>query len=336
MNTPGWFLKRNLAASLLLPLAGIYYIVSRLVYFSRLFHQKTSKRPVICIGNILAGGVGKTPIVQKIAGKLGAPVIMRGYGAAKPRQRAKSRERRAEIIGDEAAMLEKAGIKVYTGDRIENINILNHKSKIINPKSPIVMDDGFQNPMIKKDLSILVFDESIGLGNGFLLPAGPLREPPAAIKRADAAIIIKSKEQSDYAKATSDKRAKSKNLEHIIRKYKKPVFYAMNETLLPSSLFLIPYIAFAGIGYPQKFFDALNPRPIQTKSFPDHYPYTPADLKKLLEKAGEMRAELVTTEKDWVRMPPWAQAKIKVAKLETTIEPAFWTWLKRKLNENEG
>ncbi|HNY25147.1 MAG TPA: tetraacyldisaccharide 4'-kinase [Alphaproteobacteria bacterium] len=299
MKTPEWFLRKNLWAYLLLPFAVVYYIASKIIYFYRLFWQKASKRPVICIGNILAGGVGKTPIVMEVAKFLNAPVVMRGY----------KKNNKNLQSGDEAKMLQKAGIDVYVGSRKKNIVLLNKQKS----KTPIVMDDGFQNPTIKKDLSIIVFDENIGVGNGFVLPAGPLREPIFAIKRADAVIIIKSVKQK---------------LKHKF--YGKPVFYATNKTILPKVKNKI--IAFAGIGYPQKFFDSLSPRAEIVKKFPDHYNYKKSDLDKLFSLARKENADLVTTEKDWVRLPSDIQKKIKVAKLETTIEPAFWAWLKGKTN----
>lgn len=303
MKTPKWFLKKLPIAYLLLPVAVFYYIVSKVVYVFRLFYQKTSKRPVICIGNILAGGVGKTPIVAEIAKFLKSPVIMRGY----------KKDKNSDDIGDEAKMLQKAGINVYVGSRDKNIKLLN----IQKSKTPIVMDDGFQNSTIKKDLSVLVFDENIGFGNGLLLPAGPLREPRSAVKRSDAVIIIKS---------NTDKKLN-------LGGYHGPVFYATNKTIIPTKK---KFIAFAGIGYPQKFFNSLGTKPIETIGFPDHYQYKKSDLQKLYYLAKKSNAELITTEKDWVRLSSDDQKKIKFAKLETTIEPVFWNWLKEKTNEKRS
>ncbi|MDR1337646.1 MAG: tetraacyldisaccharide 4'-kinase [Rickettsiales bacterium] len=301
-------MKKNALAYLLLPLAAMYYLVSRLVYFCRLFYQKRSKRPVICVGNIFAGGVGKTPIVMEIARRLGALVVMRGY------------RRGRNDIGDEAKMLKKAGIRVYVGNRKTNVRMLNGR----RDNGPIVMDDGFQNPGVKKDISILVFDQRLGFGNGFVLPAGPLREPACAIRRADAVIVIGYRVLGNgYHRFISE-----------IKSFGKPVFFAENKTLIPDSLELIPVIAFAGIGYPQKFFDALMPRAVKTIGFPDHHKYTESDLNRLFLMAKKERAALLTTEKDWVRLPPAMRKKIHVAKLETTVEPAFWTWLSERLKES--
>ena len=321
MKTPSWFLKKNFTALALLPVSWIYFLVSRLVYISRPFCKKTSKRPVICIGNILAGGVGKTPIVREVAKRLKSPVIMRGYGGLGTGDWGLVKnEDTVQIVGDEAKMLKNANVDVYVGDRRRNIDTLN-QSPIPNPQSPIIMDDGFQNPTIKKDISILVFDGKIGVGNSFLLPAGPLREPLSAIKRADAILVMGT---GDWGLGAID---------HL-KKYKKPVFLVKNKTIMPNKKSPIPnpqshFIAFAGIGYPQKFFENLPKRPVKTISFPDHHQYSDADLQKIIKKAGDL--DIITTEKDWVRLPGWAQKRIRFAPLKTTIQPAFYEWLRREL-----
>ena len=164
MKTPWWFLHKTPIAFLLYPIAWVYYLIGRAVYLFRKIGAYKSRRPIICVGNILSGGVGKTPIVRQIAMYLSAPVVMRGY----------KKTAQTHGAGDEALMLARSGIQVHTGDRKSNIVLLNKQT---SDASPIVMDDGFQNPLIKKDISILVFDERLGYGNGFMLPAGPLREP---------------------------------------------------------------------------------------------------------------------------------------------------------------
>ncbi len=301
MKTPYWFLYKTPLAILLLPFAFIYNLFSRIIYRIRSFRAYTPRRTVICIGNILAGGVGKTPIVRAVAHYLDAPVVMRGY----------RRGRGTSNIGDEAMMLSSDGLIVHTGDRKSNVMLLDRQ----NDDTPIVMDDGFQNPCVKKTISVLVFDESIGVGNGFILPSGPMREGLRAVRRADAVLIIKSNGR--------------------VRKIKKlppeiPVFYAKNKTTSPyrsdEKLF-----AFAGIGYPKKFFASLQ-NVIGCRAFPDHYQYTDQDIEWLIKRASRKGAKLVTTEKDWMRLPEYARAQIKFAGLETKIDNAFFIWLKGRLN----
>lgn len=293
-------MHKTLLSFLLVPFSWGYYAVSRIVFNVRKSHQYNSRRPVICVGNILAGGVGKTPIVREIATFLDAPVVMRGY------------KKTADTgnIGDEATMLSRAGLIVHTGDRKSNVVLLDKQS---SKKTPIVMDDGLQNPTVKKDVSIIVFDESIGFGNGLLLPAGPLREPRKHAANADAIIIIRSKTPR-----------KNFTIPAGI-----PVFYAHNQTVSPYDDGT-PLVAFAGIGYPKKFFNCLS-NVVATRAFPDHYQYTAKDIQDLLELANKKGAKLITTEKDWVRLPEGVRDEIKYARLDTKIEGDFWDWLKEKI-----
>ncbi len=300
MKTPWWFLHKTPISFLLLPISWVYYGLGRVVYGIRKIGGYKSRRLVICVGNILAGGVGKTPIVRQIATYLDAPVVMRGYKKSAATGNA----------GDEATMLARGGLQVHTGDRKSNIILLNGQT---NETGPIVMDDGFQNPRIKKDISVLVFDQGLGYGNGFMIPAGPLREPKHAARRADAIIVIRN----------SRPRKNFKLPDNI------PVFYAQNQTVSPYDENQ-QLVAFAGIGYPKKFFGALK-NVVAKKSFADHYQYTDADINKLIALAKRKNAKLITTEKDWVRLPDYARDEIKFARLDTVIDNAFFTWLKERI-----
>ena len=303
MKTPKWFLKRNLISWLLCPLSLFYLVGSKIVFNFRKMREYSSRRPVICFGNILSGGVGKTPIVRQVAKFFDAPVVMRGYK--------KSKE--TGYVGDEAEMLSNDDILVHVGCRKSNLILLNKQKS----NTPIIMDDGFQNSSIKKDISVLVFDEAIGFGNGFLLPAGPMRERRSAIARADAIILIKRKNTVKGFALPTD----------------IPVFKAYNKELCPYNN-KTNVIAFAGIGYPKKFFDNVPCNVIEKISFPDHYQYSDDDVKKLIEKAKEKNAKLLTTEKDWVRLPEWAKENIKFSALDTEIEKSFYDWLKGKVDDN--
>ncbi len=301
MKTPWWFLHKTPLAFLLLPVAIIYYIFSRIVYGWRKMFAYKSRRKIICVGGLFAGGVGKTPIVRAIANRLDLPVVMRGY----------KRSVKTGNIGDEATMMMNDGITVHVGHRKSNIMLLNRQEK---ENGPILMDDGLQNPSIKKDLSIIVIDEGLGFGNGFLLPAGPLREPKKHAARADAIIVI--------------------SCENTKRKLKLPgnvpVFYAKNKNIMPAGRYE-RIVAFAGIGYPKKFFRAL-PNVVARRAFGDHYQYTDKDIENLMNLAKRKNAKLFTTEKDFVRLPEYARDKIKCVRLETVIDEKFFDWLKEKLN----
>ncbi|MBP3397430.1 MAG: tetraacyldisaccharide 4'-kinase, partial [Alphaproteobacteria bacterium] len=265
----------------------------------RCIHPLKSRRPVICVGNILAGGVGKTPIVRAIANYFGSPVVMRGY----------KKSAATGNIGDEATMLSRTGLAVHVGDRKSNITLLNKQ----DDPTPIIMDDGLQNPSIKKDVSIIVFDQGLGFGNGLMLPAGPLRVPKSHTKKADAIIIIKNKKPKKNFVLPTD----------------KPVFYAHNQTTSPYDEDT-KLVAFAGIGYPKKFFNSLK-NVVARRAFADHYQYTAEDLEKLFALADKKGAKLITTEKDWVRLPLEIRDKIKYARLDTVIDNAFYDWIKEKI-----
>ncbi|MBE6461398.1 MAG: tetraacyldisaccharide 4'-kinase [Alphaproteobacteria bacterium] len=300
MKTPQWFLRKGPTAFLLMPISWLYFAVGRVVYWGRTWRAIKSRRPIICVGNILAGGVGKTPVVRAIANYFGAPVVMRGY----------KKSDKTGNVGDEATMLARTGLAVHVGDRKSNIILLN---KQLNEKGPIVMDDGLQNPTIKKDISLLVFDEGLGYGNGFLLPSGPLRVPKSAAEKADAIIVIKNKKPN----------------KKFVLPVGVPVFFAKNQTVSPydddEKL-----VAFAGIGYPKKFFNSLR-NVVARRAFADHYEYTDEDLKKLFALAEKKKAKLITTEKDWVRLPVEIRDKIKYARLDTVIDNNFYDWLKEKI-----
>lgn len=300
MKTPWWFLRKNIVAILLLPISWIYYLVGRVVFIVRSINPMRSRRKIICVGNIFAGGVGKTPIVRAIAQYLDAPIVMRGY----------KKNKNSGDCGDEANMLARAGLNVHVGDRKSNLILLNNQNQEIGP---IVMDDGLQNPTIKKDVSIIVFDQALGYGNGFLLPSGPLRQPKRAAKKADAIIVIKNKKTKKNFKLPDN----------------VPVFYAQNQTVSPYDED-VKLVAFAGIGYPKKFFDSLH-NVVAKRAFPDHYQYTDDDINKLMMLAKKKGAKLITTEKDWVRLPVEIRDEIKYARLDTVIDNLFWDWLKEKL-----
>ena len=299
MKTPWWFLSKNPFAILLVPISWVYYLVGRMVFLVRSMWSIKSRRKIICVGNILAGGVGKTPVVRAIANRYGTPVVMRGY----------KKSDQTGNVGDEAMMLARSGLAVHVGSRKSNILLLNKQ----DDNTPIVMDDGLQNPTIKKDVSIVVFDEGLGYGNGFMLPAGPLRVPKRMAKKADAIIVIKSKKPKKKFKLPDG----------------VPVFFAKNQTVSPYDE-SEKLVAFAGIGYPKKFFGALK-NVVARRAFADHYQYTSEDLEKLFALAVKKKARLITTEKDWVRLPVHVRDQIKYARLDMVIDNAFYDWLKEKL-----
>jgi tetraacyldisaccharide 4'-kinase len=241
-----------------------------------------SRAKVICVGNLTAGGTGKTPIAIAIADLLRARgchpfILTRGYGG---RERGPllvdAARHTAATVGDEALMMANANPVIVSRNRAAGARLAEKQGADV-----IVMDDGHQNFSLAKDLSLVVVDAATGFGNGRVLPAGPLREPAAqGLARADAVIVV------------GDAR---------------PVLSAR---IVPEDTLGLagqPVVAFAGIGRPEKFFEslrALGANLAKTRSFPDHHPYSAAEIASLKASALAAAALLVTTEKDYARLTP--------------------------------
>ena len=258
---------------ILLPLSLIYFLTSLIINIFQ--DKKKFSIPVICVGNIYIGGTGKTPLAReifKISLKLGKnpAFIKKNY----------------RYLVDEIKMLQTTGKTFVNKDRIEAIN-----ESISNKHDLVILDDGFQDHKVKKDFSILCFNSNQLIGNGFIIPSGPLRENFSSIKKADC-IIINGERNVEF----EDKVKK-------ISKIKKlPIFYSEYKIKNLEKFSNKQVIAFAGIGNPSNFFDLLTKNNIKIKrkySFPDHYQYTQRDFNKILEEESE---KIVTTEKDYNRM----------------------------------
>ncbi|MDZ4776118.1 MAG: tetraacyldisaccharide 4'-kinase [Alphaproteobacteria bacterium] len=260
---------------------------------------------VICVGNLPVGGTGKTPVVRAIRAALAtdgiaAATLSRGHGGrlAGP-LKVDAAQHTAADVGDEPLLHARDGAAWIARDRLAGA-----RAMVGHGVKAIVMDDGFQNPALAKDISLLVFDASAGAGNGRVVPAGPLREPLAAgFARADAVILMQSGAEAPHDEDTPLARALST--------FRGPVLHA---TLAPAGEAPSgPLVAFAGIGRPQKFYDTLTglgATLADAISFADHHPYTEADLRRLRAHASAHGARLITTEKDFVRLPAAARADI--------------------------
>jgi len=245
---------------------------------------------VICVGNLTAGGSGKTPIAIEVARALGArglrPVLLtRGYGG---KVRGPSfvdlANHSAAQTGDEPLLLATAAPVIIARDRAAGAKLAEE-----NGFDVIVMDDGHQNFTLAKDLSLIVVDAETGFGNGRVLPAGPLREPVAqGLARADAVVLVGdgSPELARFAGP-------------VLRTHLQPV----RENGLAGKR----VIAFAGIGRPEKFFDTLRAQGahiVEARRYADHHAYTASEIARLNAKARDTNAMLITTEKDFVRLAP--------------------------------
>jgi tetraacyldisaccharide 4'-kinase len=305
--------KRTLVAILLWPLTLIWRLLTILRWAATPTYRP--KTPTIVIGNITAGGTGKTPFVAALAAKAMKagrnPIILtRGYGGRIKGPYQVSVEDLAVRVGDEARWMSNFAPVVVARNRGAGAKWIDkHRENC----DLIILDDGLQNPSIKPHRRVAVFNGKLGIGNGMLLPAGPLRESWSRLKCCDA-IIITGDDQHDL---------KSKAV-----RYNLPVF-KIKRHLHPDDIASVkkkPVIAFAGIGDPDGFFDMLTAAGVNLKAkhaFADHYAFTDDDIKALFEYATESGARLVTTEKDMVRIDPAIADDITAIRLETVVNASF-------------
>jgi tetraacyldisaccharide 4'-kinase len=316
LETPSWWYRdKGVVASTLAPLGALYGRIAEARALRVTPYR--SRLPVICIGNFTAGGGGKTPTaiaVARLLKELGAKpcFLTRGYGGASKVATFVSEGMSAAEVGDEPLLLAEHAPTMVSADRVASAKAIEQSDA-----SVIVMDDGFQNPSLVKDLSLIVVNAASGIGNGLMMPAGPLRAPlDIQIARADALLIIGS---GDKATALVD----------AFRARAKPVLKARMAPLQDARwLGVLPVIGFAGIARPEKFFATLRShgaRIIDERSYPDHYRYSARQARSLLREARDYNAMLVTTEKDWVRLPdeegtPQGELKFRSRPFPITVE----------------
>src|SRR5438067_1609629 len=297
-----WHEPPGLAASVLAPASAAWELAARLR--RAVTRPYRAPVPVLCVGNLVAGGSGKTPVVLSLARLfaergVAVHVVTRGYGGgqAGPLQVDPMRHD-AVAVGDEALLLAAAAPCWVAKDRAAGTAAAAGAGA-----ATILLDDGFQNPSIEKDLSFVVVDAEYGFGNGRIMPAGPLREPVAAgLARAGAIVLIGD---APVPPALSNAHC--------------PVLRAGFEPLNGGRIRGAPLVAFAGIARPEKFFATLRRVGAQlaaTEAFPDHHPYRSVEITRLREAAARANARLVTTAKDWVRLPFDLRGRIEVFEVE--------------------
>jgi tetraacyldisaccharide 4'-kinase len=259
--------------------------------------------PVLCVGNLTVGGAGKTPTVLALAEHLKASgleiaCLSRGYGGRERGPLRVDPERHSAVdVGDEPLLLARAAPTWIARDRQDGARVA-----IAEGADVVLLDDGLQNPSLRKSLSLVVIDGGYGFGNGHVLPAGPLREPvERGLARAGAVVLI--------GEDTCGVRRQIPAGLPILEARLEP-----DETTL--RLRGCSVIAFAGIGRPAKFFQTLRDVGadlVDAAEFADHHPYTDAESMRLVEIAQRRNATLVTTAKDFVRLPEAARPQVTVA-----------------------
>ena len=281
--------KISIYSIILYPISIIYFFL--LTIIKKFKKNQNFEIPIVCVGNIYLGGTGKTPLVYEIYNILNSigknPAIIKKY---------------YNYLEDEISLLKSKSIVFSEKNRSLAI-----KKLIENKYDTAIMDDGFQDFSIQKNFSILCFNEKQWIGNGLLIPAGPLRENLNSLSRANC-IFINGK--------------KNTNIEKQINKIKENnIFYTKYVPKNISNFSNKKIVAFAGIGNPINFFELIknnNLNLIDYKSFPDHYNFTEKDLNDLILKAKNNDAILLTTEKDYFRINN--SFKNSIEKLEVKLE----------------
>ena len=309
MRTPDAWSRKGAVSTVLLPMSWLYGLGTAVRV--RRTPGYTPPVPSICVGNLTAGGAGKTPVVLSLArlflerGRRPF-AVSRGYGGrtAGP-VRVDPALHTAREVGDEPLLLAGALPTVVARDRAAGA-----RAAVDAGADILLLDDGHQNPAVAKALSLVVVDGGFGFGNGRPIPSGPLREPVRrGLERADAVVII----GTDTAGAAPRVRKEVRRLPLLEARF-VPTEEAM-------ALHGRKVVAFAGIGRPDKFFDTVKETGAdlaEAMAYPDHYPFPETEIMFICELAQERGAIPVCTEKDYMRLPP--DARLMVTPLPVTLE----------------
>ena len=316
-----WYSK-NPVAIFLWPISFVFYLLSflrRLAYKFRLFKSVTVAKPVIVVGNISVGGTGKTPLIIELSRMLiswgyKVGVISRGYGGHGPWPHQLDDISTAESSGDEPVQIfQRTGVPVVVGpDRIADAQMLIDNNEI----DILLADDGMQHYRLNRDLELIVIDAERQFGNGFMLPAGPLREPVSRLKQSGWAIFNAGNETGDQGYAFKIVPTVVKNLasaeEENIAFFQEKTVHAV-----------------AGIGNPQRFFRMLrdNGLNVMEHAFPDHYVYRANDLQ------FNDSHPVLMTEKDSVKCKNFNNNKLWFVAIDIQLSESFTNDFKQKVTE---
>jgi tetraacyldisaccharide 4'-kinase len=317
-DEPAWWYRDDTTATaaMLAPVAALYGWLAEARH--RRARPYRSPLPVLCVGNFTAGGTGKTPLVLHLCRRLRAAgrrpaVLTRGYGGRLAGPHRVAEGDGAGDVGDEALLLARAAPTVAARDRTAGVRAIEGMGEA----DVVVMDDGMQNPQPAKDLVIAMVDGGRGLGNGRVIPAGPLRAPLAfQLALAHAVVVNETKPGAGDAVA-----------ERLRRRFPGPLLRAT--TVAGADCAWLEgrrVVAWAGIGAPHRFFamlEGLGADVAERIALRDHQRLVAADARRLLELARRQRATLVTTEKDMARLAGGAGVLAELAAAARTLPIAL-------------
>ncbi|MBX3566674.1 MAG: tetraacyldisaccharide 4'-kinase [Rhizobiaceae bacterium] len=312
---PFWWRRPGFNSFALWPLAAAYGAIAG----RRLDSAQRARvaLPVLCVGNLTVGGSGKTPVAialarEAIAMGLKPGFLSRGHGSRPGPPRLVRQGDAAADVGDEPLLLAAVAPVAVSRDRVAGARAL-----IGEGCDFAIMDDGFQSAQLHMDQALIVVDAAFGIGNGRVIPAGPLRAPvPRQIAHADAVVRMGRGEGADA-------------VVRMAARAGKPVFDAIAAPRDPSRLAGRRFLAFAGIGHPAKFFASLKETGAEIaveKVFGDHHPYTEWQLRDLMAQARSDHLELATTAKDAVRLaalnlPPGFRQMLAILHIDAVFDP---------------
>jgi tetraacyldisaccharide 4'-kinase len=308
-----WWRPAGLEAQMLAPLAALYSLIATRRMTRR---GRRAGVPVVCVGNLTVGGSGKTPTAIAVAKMLREAgrrpfFLTRGYGGRLAGPTRVTPEQRAEEVGDEPLLLARNGPTILAHDRVAGAAAASGEGADV-----IVMDDGLQNPALAKDLALVVLDGRRGIGNGGVLPAGPLRAALDVQLDCSRAMLVLGAPSHAAKPAIAAARARGLPLLRGWLEPDRPAIEALRSRKI---------LAFAGIADPEKFFATLSAAGIPaelTFAFPDHHPYSPKEAATLVSRAERQGLQLVTTEKDFARLqgdPALAQLAGAAKTLPVTV-----------------
>ena len=290
---PNFWNKTNIFTVILIPFSAIYFLL--ITIKKKMTKVRSFKIPIICVGNIYTGGTGKTPISIHIAKEL----LQKGMKPVILRKFYKNHNDEYKLIKNKFKNL------LLDKSRLNALNKLE-----VSDHDVVVLDDGLQDYRIKKDLKIVCFNQNQLIGNGFVLPSGPLREGLGALKDVDM-VLINGDEDKKFTK-------KILNINNNLR-----IFYYSYEPVNLEEFKNKKLFAIAGIAHPENFFQILEKNKLKVEKkliFPDHYNFSRKEIEEILKEAESKDFQIIMTEKDYFKIDHFNLEKIKYLKILLKVD----------------